>query len=320
MLAVVLALTALAVVPALIVLRGPVSNIRLPARSRLRATLVVALLGGILVGLVFRGPDLAGDRTTFWKVAVDEFSERPVLGSGAGTYAQVWLERRPVEASARDAHSIVVEALSELGVVGLLLVLLLLGAPLVWGVRSRSRPLVPAATGAFGAFAAHACVDWDWEMPAITLAALFCAVALGVTADGETRRHVVGPAWRGAAVAVGAVAAAFAMSGFVGASAMEDASRALARGDPPAAERAAKRAERWQPWSVEPLLTRGRASLALGDRVAAHVFFERAARRDPNDYRVWLALAAVTDGDAARSAVVRARELNPGAVRGLSAS
>jgi len=319
MLAAVVALTALAVVPALIVPRGPVSNVRLSVPWRLRATLVVALLGGILVGLAFRGPDLAGDRPTFWKVAVDEFSERPVLGSGAGTYAQVWLERRPAEASVRDAHSIVVEALSELGVVGLALVLLLLGAPLVWGIRSRSRPLVPATTGAFGAFAAHACVDWDWEMPAITLAALFCAVALGSTADGLGRLRV-GPAGRGVAVAVGTIAATLALAGFLGASAMEDASRAFARGDLSAADAAARRAARWQPWSADPLLVRGRARLSMGDSATARFLFARAAGRDPNDYRVWLALAAVTEGDVARAAVVRARELNPRAVRGLSAS
>lgn len=320
LLAAVAVLTALAVVPALLVERRPVANVRRAQRGRLRVALVVTLVAAILVGLAVRAPDLAGDRPTYWSVAVDEFSERPLLGSGAGTYAQVWLERRPVEASVRDAHSIVVEALSELGVVGFVLVSILLGAPLVWGVRARCRPLVPAATGAFGAYAAHACVDWDWEMPAITLAALFCAVALGASADGEDRRHVVGAARRGAAVAVGAVAAALALAGFVGASAMEDASRALARGDAYAAERSARRAERWQPWSAEPVLTRGRASLALGDRVAAQILFARAARRDPNDYRAWLALAAVAEGDIARSAVLRARELNPRAVRGLSAS
>lgn len=320
LLAVVAVLTALAVVPALIVVRRPVARVRLALRRRSRVTLLIALLGGIMVAGALRAPDLAGDRPTFWSVAVEEFGERPLLGSGAGTYAQVWLERRPVEASVRDAHSLVVEALSELGVIGLVLVLILLGAPLVWGIRSRARPLVPAVTGAFGAYAAHASVDWDWEMPAITLAALFCAVALAVSADGEGRRYAVGPAGRGGAVALGTVAATLALAGFVGASAMEDASRALTRGDPRAAEHAARRAEHWQPWSVEPLLTEGRAALSLGDRAAARVLFARAAGRDSNDYRVWLALAAVTEGDTARSAVLRARELNPKAVRALSAS
>lgn len=320
LLATVVALTALAVVPALIVVSRPVGNVRRALGERLGVALVVAVLGGILLGLAVRAPDLAGDRPTFWRVAIDEFGERPLLGSGAGTYAQVWLERRPVEASVRDAHSIVVEALSELGVVGLFLVLILLGAPLVWGIRSRHRPLVPAATGAFGAYVAHASVDWDWEMPAITLAALFCAVALAVTADGERRRHALGATRRATVVAAGTVAACVALAGFVGASAMENASRALVRGDMRSADHAARRAERWQPWSVEPLLVRGRVALSLGDRGAARVLFAQAARREPNDYRVWLALAAATDGDTATSAVLRARELNPRAVRGLSAS
>ena len=319
LLATVVVLTALAVGPALLVIRRPVADGRLVPRVRLRLLLFVALIGVVLGGLVLRLPGLAGDRPAFWAVAVDDFREHPLLGSGAGTYSQVWLERRSEDTSVRDAHSLVVEALSELGVVGLVLVVILLGAPLAWGIRSRASPLAPAATGAFGAYAAHACVDWDWEMPAVTLAGLFCAVALGSTADGRSRR-AVGPAGRGVAVAAGAIAATLALAGFLGATAMEDASRALARGDLSAADAAARRATRWQPWSADPLLVRGRARLSMGDRAAARGLFARAAGRDPNDYRVWLALAAVTEGEVARAAVVRARELNPRAVRGLSAS
>jgi O-antigen ligase len=318
LLAALVALTAIAIVPALIVARRPTTAREgTVSRGRLWVVPIVALVGaGIVAGIALRDPDLAGDRPTFWSVATDEFERHPLLGSGAGTYAQVWLERRPVETSVRDAHSIVVETLSELGIVGLALVALLLGAPLVWGLRSRSSALVPAATAAFGAYAAHASFDWDWEMPAVTLAALFCAVAVGVTADGQARHHVFGAVPRGAAVALGGLASALALAGLVGASALEDATRALARGDPAAAEHAAERAERWQPWSVEPLLTRGQAVLSLGDRATARALFARATQRDPKDYRAWLALAAVSEGDAATAAVLRAQKLNPKAVRG----
>ena len=319
LLATLVVLTALAAGPALLVIHRPVVDGRLVSRLRFRLVLFAALVGVVVAGFVLRLPDLAGDRRTFWAVAVDEFREQPLLGSGAGTYAQVWLERRSSDASVRDAHSLVLEALSELGIVGLLLVVMLLGAPLAWGIRSRTSPLAPAAEGAFGAYAAHACVDWDWEMPAVTLAGLFCAVALGSTADG-LRQHVLSPAGRGVAVAAGAIAATLALAGFLGSAAMEDASRAFARGDVSAADAAAKRAERWQPWSADPLLVRGRARLSMGDRAAARGLFVRAAGRDPNDYRVWLALAAVTEGDVAQAAVIRARGLNPRAVRGLSAS
>jgi hypothetical protein len=35
-----------------------------------------------------------------------------------------------------------------------------------------------AAAGAYVAFLFHAGVDWDWEMPAVTVAGLACGVAL----------------------------------------------------------------------------------------------------------------------------------------------
>ena len=195
------------------------------------------------------------------------------------------------------------------------LVVLLLGLPLVWGRRARAQPLVPATAGAFSAYAVHASVDWDWEMPAITFTGLFCAVALAVAADGQGRALRLGRPTRTVALSLCALGAAVALAGFVGASALEDASRSLARGDPARAAHAAQRAERWQPWSAEPLLVQGRALLALGDRDTARRLFTRAAARDPNDYRTWLALAAVSEGEAADVAVLRAADLNPRAVR-----
>jgi hypothetical protein len=278
----------------------------------------VAALSVVLVVAI---PDFAGDRPTYWRVAIGEFAERPALGSGAGTFSQAWLEARPEETSVRDAHSIVVEAAAELGAVGLVLVAALLGAPLAWAARARRhRQLAPAAGGAYAAFATHACVDWDWELPAVTLAALFCAVALGALADGVPGGVTIRPAGRAVAAAMGASAAMLAVPVFIGASALEDASRALARGDFPAAESAARRAERWQPWSVEPVLIRARARLADGDTLAAQFHFVRATRRDPQDYRAWLALAVVSDRRTAQAALRRARELNPHAVESLSRS
>jgi O-Antigen ligase len=316
-LASIVGLTVLTVVSALVAPRSASS-----ARVARRVPIVVPLVAAALLagGLARWGPDLAGDRPTYWRVAIDGFGNHPVLGSGAGTFARVWLQERPVDASVRDAHSIVVEALSELGVVGLAVVIALLVVPLAWAIRIRGSGLAPAAAGAYAAFAAHACVDWDWELPAVTLAGLFCGVALGSLADNESPVGSLRPTSRMCTAALGAAAATVALAMFLGASAVEDASRALARGDPGAAEHAARRAERWQPWSVEPLLMRGRARLLAGDLFMAQVQFLRATHRDPGDYRAWLALAGVSEGEPAKEAVQRATELNPFAVSSLSAS
>jgi hypothetical protein len=155
-------------------------------------------------------------------------------------------------------------------------------------------------------------------MPAVTLAGLFCAVAIGALADDGRLALPLGGAARRAVVGVSVLVAAVALAGFIGATALEEAGRALARGDGLGAERAARRAERWQPWAVEPLLVRGRAHAALGETRAARAAFTRAAAGDPNDYRAWLALATVSSGEAVDVAVARARELNPRAVQELS--
>jgi Flp pilus assembly protein TadD len=120
---------------------------------------------------------------------------------------------------------------------------------------------------------------------------------------------------RGVGVGLATVLAGVGLAGFVGASALEDGTRALARGDATAAEASARRAERWRPWSSDASLTRGQALLALGDQSAARRAFRRAAKRDPNDYRAWLALAGLSEGDAASAALLRAAALNPIAVR-----
>lgn len=310
-------LCALALVVALVATRAARLGLRWRLSHRLGLVLgVAAAAAAVLLGAGGM-PDLAGDRPVIWRVALSEFAEHPLLGSGAGTFEQVWLERRPIADSVQDAHSLVVETLSELGPFGVVLVCLLLGAPLLWGARARARPLVPAATGAFAAYAVHAPVDWDWEMPAVTLAGLGCAVALAASADAGERPALVGRAGRRAIVAAGTLSAALALAVVAGASANQDANRALVKGDAASADKAARRAQRWQPWSAEPLLLQGQSLLILGRRDAARAAFVRAAAREPNDYRVWLALAAVSDGDAAQVAALRGRALNPMALRRL---
>src|SRR2546423_120905 len=101
-----------------------------------------------------------------------------VLGSGAGTFEQFWLAHRRTSANARDAHSLYLETLAELGPAGLALIVATLAVPLLAAAGVRSHPFVPAALAAYLAYLVHAAADWDWEMPAATLLGLFCAAAL----------------------------------------------------------------------------------------------------------------------------------------------
>jgi O-antigen ligase len=121
-----------------------------------------------------------GRRPGYWRAALSEYRAHPALGDGAGAFGRYWLQHPsadPGVQGTRDAHSLYIETLAELGPVGLALLLVALGAPLAALPRARS-PAVPAAAGAYVAYLVHAGVDWDWEMPAVTLAALLCAAGV----------------------------------------------------------------------------------------------------------------------------------------------
>src|SRR5207249_4783363 len=84
------------------------------------------------------------------------------------------------------------ETLAELGLVGFVLLVFVLAVPVVAAWRIRGRPLVAGAYGEYAAFAAHAAVDWDWELPAVTLAGLFCGALLVAAARTERGPAVAG--------------------------------------------------------------------------------------------------------------------------------
>ena len=143
--------------------------------AALGAVVVVATVSSGEHGLAAQ---LAGaNRPHYWHVAWKEYKLNPVTGSGAGTFDSYWLHYRPVSSFARDAHSLYVETLAELGPLGLALVVLGLAVPLV-GLRRRGDPLLAAAGAAYVAFVVHAAVDWDWELPAVTVTGLACGAAL----------------------------------------------------------------------------------------------------------------------------------------------
>jgi hypothetical protein len=75
-------------------------------------------------------------RNEFWRVAVDSFGEKPVLGSGAGTFRFSWYQLRHNSEQNTDAHSLYLQAFSELGVIGGLLVLAMVGVLLWTGVAA----------------------------------------------------------------------------------------------------------------------------------------------------------------------------------------
>lgn len=263
-------------------------------------------------------PDTGGDlnrkllavsgngRVDYWRVAWHMVERAPLAGEGGAAFERWWLEERPVPHHARDAHSLYLETLAELGPPGLALLLAALAVPLLAVPRARAAPAGPALGGAYAAFLAHAALDWDWELPVVTLVAVACGCGLLVLERPRAsvrRRAVASAAW--AALLVVALAV------HVGNRALADAEEAIASDEPAAAEQSARRARTWLPWSTGPELVLGQAQTLAGRDGAARRTLRKAAQREPESWAAWYALAVVAEGREQAEALRRARALNP---------
>jgi hypothetical protein len=233
----------------------------------------------------------------------------PLLGGGAGSYERWWLQERPVANAARNAHDLYLETLAELGPLGLALLLVALGAPL-WAARRAGGPLASAALAAYVAWLAHAVLDWDWQIPAVTLPALACAGALVVLARPDADVPLT-TARRAAALVPLGLALVAALVMHVGNRAVADAEAAISRGDDSAALGSARRARTWMPWAALPWQLEGEAELASHRDGAARTSLRHALARDSEDWSTWYDLATVTTGAERRAALRRARALDP---------
>jgi hypothetical protein len=124
-----------------------------------------------------------------YRVALAGFAAQPLRGEGAGSYEVRWMRTRTLDDKLRDAHSLALQTLAELGLAGFALLAAFVGAALaalVGAMRGRAalRRSPSAAVGAaFAVWLVHASLDWDWEMPALTGAAVVLASTL--FASGE---------------------------------------------------------------------------------------------------------------------------------------
>jgi O-antigen ligase len=175
---------------------------RLPRPSRLTtgviagALALVVVLAALAVGAPgeisdrwqqFKEPNTTGgverlssytgsNRYQYWQSALDANATDPWKGIGPGTYEFWWARDGDQHAIpglfVRDAHSLFLETLAELGIIGLLLiggfVVFVLATGTVRAFRlNRSEPaaaLLAAATAGALAFAIAAALDWAWEM------------------------------------------------------------------------------------------------------------------------------------------------------------
>jgi len=192
---------------ALLVRRGlATAPIQFGRRGRLLAGLaaaaaVVAVAGALVAGSaeeagsgsklpqgVERFGSVKSNRYDYWGIALSRLPDRPLQGQGAHGFAVLWLEDREIREGAQDAHSLYIETLVELGLAGVLLLGCFLGGAAVCLVGARRAPGGRELTAGWAAagivWLTHAAVDWDWEMPALTLVFVLLAGSAIAAADG----------------------------------------------------------------------------------------------------------------------------------------
>ena len=178
--------------------------------------LILVLVVGVVLGLVAgsnrgQGLTIVGpNRPHYWHVALLQYEAKPLTGYGAGTFGDYfWADHRPTQGFTREAHSLYLETLAELGPVGLALLGVALLVPLV-PLRRPQDPLIAGTAGAYVAFLLHNAIDWDWKVTALALVGILCGTAT-VAATREPDAPPISDRTRTALLAGCAVVAAIAV-------------------------------------------------------------------------------------------------------------
>jgi len=264
----------------------------------------------------------ANNRLEWWGEALDVARASPVGGSGAGTFALARRRYRENATPVTEPHSVPLQLLADLGVVGLALCLALVGGAALGvrgGLRLSPRGDDRAAAAALAcvllAYGIHALVDYDLDFVAATgpvLLVLGALLAVG-------RPHAASRAGLPGLVAIGAVAAAAVLAISLPALADRQVDRAFAaidEGRLDDAVDAADRARRLNPLSPAPLQALAFAADAAGDKAAAVAWYEKATTLQPENPDVWYDLGlyqaiATHDQCAAYAALNHAYTLDP---------
>lgn len=255
-------------------------------------------------------------RTDFWRVALDQVRDNPVLGGGAGSFRSAYLQHRDSAQAPRNAHSVWLETFGELGIPGLLL--LAGGLLFAVGAALRSRRLGPesaalstVALTAFAVWAGQASVDWSWYFGALSAPVI---ALLGSAAGPQALSFEILPARVRSILGVGAVALALiAVPTFISERLTLNAARSW-EGDLGAAYDALGTAADLNPFADVPLLVEANIAHQSDDRERALDALSEAEEREPDDWRAYYLAALVLGTDTAEgeAQLRRAIELNPG--------
>jgi hypothetical protein len=272
----------------------------------------------------------SGNRWVWWKEAAGAFSDKPVGGWGAGSFEIVHLRYRSVPLGVRQPHNVELQWLSETGIVGFLLAFGAIAALFVAaGGRvkampaGRERDLAVALLAAAAGWLVHGVVDWDWDIPGVTLPPLIFLGVLAARPGAPPRRSepFADLQERGTGARVLAVVvAALLLCGALASAALPALSQsrtdaAETATNPDTAARDADVAARLNPLAVLPLIDAAAIEVRRGRLVEARSRLLEAAGRQPDNPEVWYRLALLSqqlaDRAGFRAAIARFAQLDP---------
>jgi O-Antigen ligase/Tetratricopeptide repeat len=256
-------------------------------------------------------------RWTWWQEAWDSFEDAPGDGRGAGTFVLVNVLERTTPITVTQPHNLFLQALSDTGIVGFLLLLGAAVAAVLVSIRTVRRAVGPERLTALalaivaGAYLVQSLVDVDWDFVAVSGFVFF---AVGVLAARPATEEKVAPVWALAAAAGASVAAASLLLPWLSVRKTEDAYASIERGAYSAAAGEARSAHSLNSLAVEPLFALGLAESFRGHITAAERAYARAVREQPDNPETWFNLGdfelQIGDRKIACAFLTRATELD----------
>jgi tetratricopeptide (TPR) repeat protein len=251
-----------------------------------------------------------------------------VGGGGAGSYQAYWAKNGSIEYFVKDAHSLYLQSLGELGVGGLLLILGFLGAAAVAtrrrlrATRGPQRAAVAAVAAVAIAFAFSAAIDWMWQLTVVgaigvAALALLTGPATEFTEETRTRRlaRLDRGLLRGASVVLAFAAIATLAIPLLAQTDLRSSQQAAAKGNASAALTHARDARGWQPWAASTQLQVALAQKDAGQLAAARSSIGKAIKADRSDWRLYVVAADIEKSAghpyAARADLLKAKSLSP---------
>lgn len=281
--------------------------------------------GGAGTGAGRLGSVAGQSRYQLWSAAVRENGTEPLTGTGSGTFEYWWNRDGDTTETVRDTHSLYLQTLGELGIVGFALIAAFLFTILFGGGRRllaakpRDRSQFAAAIAGFLAFCITAVFDWMWQLPVLAVAMLLLGSLLvmpAASAAPGAEPSTALPIPLRVAVAIGASAAIVAIAIPLASASLIRQSESDARGgDLSAALREARTAQNVQPDAAGPRLQQALVLEAQGNLSSAAAAALAATERESTNWRTWLVLSRIDAERGRAAAAVRsyeeARSLNP---------